>query len=288
MTTLHAGGKFDSDSYKVSGGLHGVGVSVVNALSEWLEVEVARDGKLHHQRYERGKPKTDVEVDGQGRGRAPARRPGRGGRGHGQARQEGLASRASSNSCAPAWARHGHARPLPARRDDLRGHRLLVRHAGLAPARAGVPQQQRHASRSPTSARARRRRSTTTAASSSSCGTSTRTRRRSTRSPCSSRATEDTSAVEIALQYNDSYAETVFSFVNNINTVEGGTHLVGFRSALTRTLKNYAEREGMIKGAQGRASAARTCAKGLPPSSRSRSPTRSSRARPRRSSATAR
>jgi DNA gyrase subunit B len=247
MTTLHAGGKFDSDSYKVSGGLHGVGVSVVNALSEWLEVEVARDGKFHHQRYERGKPRTDVEVTGKVEAVRP---PG------GQAADaEGTAKRAKKASAQGELElmRAGMGAPtgtlvhflpdatifegidfsydtLASRLRELAflNNNVSISLADERTGKAqtwhydgGIVEFVRHLNQNKTPINPK---------------------------PLFFSRNEDTSAVDIALQYNDSYAETVLSFVNNINTAEGGTHVVGFRSALTRTLQNYAEREGMTKG----------------------------------------
>ncbi len=247
MTTLHAGGKFDSDSYKVSGGLHGVGVSVVNALSEWLEVEVAREGKFHRQRYERGKPMGDVEI----LGKVEATRPP-GGQGGGE--DDGASRRAKKGGIQGELEllRAGMGSPtgtlvhflpdatifetveysydtLAARLRELAflNNNITI---GLSDERTGKSQTWhfdggiaefvKHLNLNKTALHPK---------------------------ALYFQRTEDTTAVEVALQYNDSYAETMLSFVNNINTIEGGTHLVGFRSALTRTLQNYADREGMTK-----------------------------------------
>jgi len=246
MTTLHAGGKFDSDSYKVSGGLHGVGVSVVNALSSSLEVEVARGGLFHRQGYERGKPKGDVEV----LGKVSATRPA-GGQG---APDETSGRRAKKGDTQGELEllRAGMGSPtgtlvhflpddtifetveysydtLAARLRELAflNNNITI---GLADERTGKSQVWhfdggivefvKHLNLNKTALHPK---------------------------PLYFNRAEDTSAVEVALQYNDAYAETVLSFVNNINTAEGGTHVVGFRSALTRTLQNYADKEGLTK-----------------------------------------
>ena len=236
MTTLHAGGKFDSDSYKVSGGLHGVGVSVVNALSTWLEVEVARDGKFHRQKYERGRPKSDVEIVG--KVDVTAGPEGKKKKPNPQGELELL--RAGMGSPTGTLV---HFLPddtifegieysydtLAARLRELAflNNNVTI---GLADERTGKSQLWhfdggivefvKHLNQNKTPLHPK---------------------------PLYFNRTEDTTAVEVALQYNDSYAETALSFVNNINTIEGGTHVVGFRSALTRTLQNYADREGMTK-----------------------------------------
>ena len=212
LTVLHAGGKFgDGGGYKVSGGLHGVGVSVVNALSERLHVEVRRDGHVWTQDYVRGAPQAPLE--------------------QGEPTDE--------------TGTHHH---LPLRRGDLRVARLRVRHARAAPARDGVPDRAACASRSPTSApRARGPTSTTRAASRTSSATSTRTRTPIQEKVVFFEADSEEGAVEVAMQWNSSYQESIFSFANNINTHEGGSHLSGFRSALTGTLNRYARDKGFLR-----------------------------------------
>jgi DNA gyrase subunit B len=212
MTTLHAGGKFDSKTYKVSGGLHGVGVSVVNALSEWCEVEVLKDGTLYTQRYEQGKPTGAMKS-----------RPAEKGR-----KGSGTTTRFKPDVHIFEETSF-HLDTLAGRMRELAflNSGLMIR---LADARGGKSHdfcykggiiefvkylnQNKDVLHSKPVAFSRER---------------------------------DGSAVDVALQYNDTYLESVHTFVNNINTVEGGTHLIGFRSALTRTLTNYAEKEGLTR-----------------------------------------
>ena len=227
MTVLKFGGKFEKGAYQTSGGLHGVGVTVVNFLSEWCEVEVCRDGHVYQQEYERGVPKADV------------RRVGT----HHQAR---------------------HQDHLQARSADLPEHEVRLRHAPEAHAGAGLPQpgraiiDRRRAHRRKRNVPIRRRpppirRSTSTAPAS-----------RSTPTSSTSKATAKASTVEVAMQYSVEYTENVHSYVNNINTTEGGTHLSGFRTALTRCINNYGKKQASSKTSS---PPAKISAKASPPSS---------------------
>ena len=187
LTVLHAGGKFGGGGYKVSGGLHGVGVSVVNALSAWLRVETARDGGVWAQEYERGKPTTKVEKIG------------------------------------PQGNRRGTTTTLPARPDDLRDDRVLVRHDRPAAPRDGVPHQGRldHAARRADD----RERSFYFEGGLVVVRPAPQPEQGGAPPPADLRASGATArtTVEVALQYNDSYTENVLAFANNINTVDGGT-----------------------------------------------------------------
>ena len=209
MTTLHAGGKFGGSAYKVSGGLHGVGVSVVNALSEWLEVEVWTGGKKYLQRYERGKPTGDLEETGK------ARRSG---------------TRVTFLPDAEIFEDRTFSLDILSNR--LREMAFLNRglRITLTDERAdksaefyytgGIRQFVELLNENKATLHPR---------------------------PIFIEAQRDDASVEIALQYNDGYAETVFSFANNINTHDGGTHVIGFRSALTRTINNYATSRNLLK-----------------------------------------
>jgi DNA gyrase subunit B len=209
MTTLHAGGKFDSEAYKVSGGLHGVGVSVVNALSEWLEVEVYRDGNIHFQRYERGKPSGEVKITGKTkkRGTKVTFLPDP------QVFDETtelhfdlLSTRLRELAFLNSGVEISISEPATSKK-----HRFVYK--------GGLSEFVEHLNENKSALH---------------------------RKPISFRAARGTTSVEVSLQYNDTYAETLFSFANNIRTVEGGTHLVGFKAALTRTLNNYATKNGLF------------------------------------------
>ncbi|MBI5836377.1 MAG: DNA topoisomerase (ATP-hydrolyzing) subunit B [Candidatus Eisenbacteria bacterium] len=210
MTTLHAGGKFDRDTYKVSGGLHGVGVSVVNALAEWLEVEVSVGGKVYHQRYEQGKTASELKEIGKKKtsGTMVRFKPDT------EIFTEGVEFSfdiLSQRLRELAFLNKGV-------QIDITDERTGKKHEFLF--KGGIVQFVKHLNENKEPLHPK---------------------------PIYHQGTKDTTEVEFALQYNDSYVETVFSYVNNINTVEGGTHLVGFRSALTRALANYAEKEGFLK-----------------------------------------
>jgi DNA gyrase subunit B len=209
MTVLHAGGKFDSETYKVSGGLHGVGVSVVNALSDWLDLEIWRDGEVWEQSYKCGVPKSKLAVTGK------TRKTGTKITFHPDASifekiefsYDILAQRLREL----AFLNKGLKITLQDERNDKNTE---FRFTG------GIVEFVKHLNRGKTTLHD---------------------------SPIYIEAKRDNVEVEIALQYNDSYAENVFSFANTINTVDGGTHLSGFRSALTRSLNNFASAEGMLR-----------------------------------------
>ncbi len=210
LTTLHAGGKFDHRIYKVSGGLHGVGVSVVNALSEWLEVEVRRDGKAHHQRYEKGKTKTKLNVIGKASatGTKVTFKPDR--------EIFGPKIDFSAETLANRLRELAFLnKDLKISLADERTDKTQVFQYG-----GGLVSFVEYLNKGKTPIHKQ--------------------------VVAFSRAKEDV-IVEVALQYNDGFSETLFSFANNINTVEGGTHLSGFKSALTRVLNNYCKARGHLK-----------------------------------------
>jgi DNA gyrase subunit B len=201
LTVLHAGGKFDNKTYKVSGGLHGVGVSVVNALSEWLEVDVKRDGKQYRQRYERGKPVTPVREIGKtsGRGTIVRFKPDKEIFGERNYEFEIIANRMREL----AFLNKG-LRILV--RDEVSGENEDHRYEG------GLVSFVEHINKNKAAV---------------------------TRIIHFEKQEGDV-AVEVAMQYNDGYADNIYTFANNINTIEGGFHLVGFRAALTRSMNDYA------------------------------------------------
>jgi len=208
-TVLHSGGKFGGDGYKVASGLHGVGVSAVNALSAWLEVKVGREGKLYRQRYERGIPVAPVEKVGKAKGTG------------------------TTTTFMPDLE-------IFTGGIDYRFNSLLQRFREMAFLTRGLTihfQDQRHDDEMTFYFEG---------------GIVSFVRylnhsRKVLHAPVYVGKQVDDTYIEVALQYTDSYAESVFAFANNINTVEGGTHLTGFRSALTRTLNDYARKQSLLK-----------------------------------------
>jgi len=209
MTVLHAGGKFDSDTYKVSGGLHGVGVSVVNALSDWLDLEIWRDGEVWEQSYEKGIPTSKLKASGK------TRKTGTKITFHADPsifdKTVYSFDTLSQRLRELAFLNKGLKITLD---DERNGKKAEFRFTG------GIAEFVKHLNRGKTTLHD---------------------------TPIYMEGKRGQVDIEIALQYNDSYAENIFSFANTINTVDGGSHLAGFRSALTRTLNYYASSTGMIK-----------------------------------------
>ena len=211
LTVLHAGGKFDNDSYKVSGGLHGVGVSVVNALSETLELEIWRNGQVYHQSYERGHPTSALEVTGttKRRGTKVTFKP------DAEIFETVVFSFDTALSSGCANSRFSTTGVWTFTLDDERdGPRDKV------PLRGGIVRSCTHLNKNKAAVNEK---------------------------PIYMQGDKDGILAEIALQWNDGYAELIHAFANNINTHEGGTHLSGFRSALTRTVNSYATKNNLAK-----------------------------------------
>jgi DNA gyrase subunit B len=212
MTTLHAGGKFDNASYKVSGGLHGVGVSCVNALAETCAVEVLRDGKLYTQDYVRGVPTGPMKT-------RPAEKKSQGSGTIVHFKPDAQIFETTEYHWDTIAAR---LRELAFLNSGLSIHLKDERSGKSADyfAKGGIAEFVKYLNTNKETMHAK---------------------------PVVFSRERDNVNVEVAIQYNDTYTETLLSFVNNINTIEGGTHVGGFRSALTRTLVNYANREGHTK-----------------------------------------
>jgi DNA gyrase subunit B len=210
MTTLHAGAKFGSGSYKVASGLHGVGVSAVNALSEWMEVEVKRGGFIYRQRYERGKPVTPVKkvgrTDDNATGTTVHFLPDKEIFREINYKFETLAQRFREM----AFLTKGLTIKF---RDERTDQEMTFYFEG------GILSFIRYLNKN----------------------------RTPLHPPFYVEKSVNGTLIEIALQYTDEFSESVFTFANNINTVDGGTHLTGFRAALTRTLNEYARKQGLLK-----------------------------------------
>ncbi len=211
MTTLHAGGKFGGGGYKVSGGLHGVGLSAVNALSEWFEVEVRRDGKIHRQRYERGHPVTPLKVVG----KCPRSETGTTQtfkfdpeifKGDLDYRFETLVQRFREMAFV--------TRGVKIHFVDERSEKEMTFYF-----EGGITSFVRYLNRN----------------------------RKVLHRVMHVEKKIEGITIDVAIQYSDAFAESVYSFANTINTVDGGTHLTGLRMALTRTINDYARRTGLLK-----------------------------------------
>jgi DNA gyrase subunit B len=216
LTVLHAGGKFDNDSYKTSGGLHGVGISVVNALSEWLQVEVRREGKIHVQSYKRGMPDGPVEIlrDTKKTGTKIIFKPDSTVFEDTVYHFDVLANRLREL----AFLNGGITITLTDEREEGQKEASFHFDGGIKEFVKFLNQNKNVMHKTPIYF-------------------------------YKERELDDNKmvAVEIAMQYNDSYQENIFSFANNINTREGGTHLAGFRAALTRTTNDYIKKNDLLK-----------------------------------------
>ena len=215
MTVLHAGGKFDKDSYKVSGGLHGVGVSCVNALSTYLKAEVHRDGKIHVQEYAIGKPKGDVQITGETdkTGTYVTFVPDNSIFLTTEYKYEILAARLRELAFLNAGIKLKIIDKRVVEEDGSYKSEDYFSEEGLKEFVEFLDG----------------------------------TREKLIEEVVHITTEKNDIPVEIALQYNTSFSENIHSYVNNINTIEGGTHLTGFRRGLTRTLKNYADQSGMLQ-----------------------------------------
>ncbi len=215
MTVLHAGGKFDKGSYKVSGGLHGVGVSCVNALSTHMLSQVFRDGKIYQQEYEKGKPLYPVKVVGETDKRGTRQQfwPDGSIFTTTEYKYDIIARRMREL----AFLNAGISITLTDKRPDEEGN---LRQPEVFHAKEGLKEFVRYVDRHRTSIIG---------------------------DPICLKTEKDGVPIEIALLYNNDYSENIHSYVNNINTIEGGTHLTGFRVALARSLKKYADEDEQLK-----------------------------------------
>lgn len=215
MTVLHAGGKFDSNSYKVSGGLHGVGVSCVNFLSEWLKLEIWRDGKTYEQEYKVGIPVEPLKQTGKTnkRGTKITFKPD------------------PEIFDTTVYSFEKLSERLREKAFLNKGIRILIRDEREEEEKShefyykgGIAEFVKHLNKN---------------------------RNPIHDEPLYFEQIDGDVTIEVAMQYNDGYDEKVYTFANNINTVDGGTHLAGFRGALTRTINNYANASGLLKNFKG-------------------------------------
>ena len=215
MTKLHAGGKFDSNAYKVSGGLHGVGVSCVNFLSESLHLEIWRDGKTYEQEYVRGVPVVPLKQTGKTRKRGTkiTFKPDSQIFDHTEFSFDKLSERLREK----AFLNKGIRITIKDEREEPeRAHEFYYK--------GGIAEFVKHLNKNKTTLHDK---------------------------PIYFEKEGESLSIEVAIQYNDGYDEKVYSFANNINTVDGGSHLSGFRSSFTRTINAYAQSSGLAKNFKG-------------------------------------